>query len=71
MAVDPKIFKAYDVRGVYPDELNEDTAYLVGRAFVQHLGVRQVAVGRDMRISSRRLTSSISPSASLAILPGS
>ncbi|HEX9070235.1 MAG TPA: phosphomannomutase/phosphoglucomutase, partial [Ktedonobacterales bacterium] len=50
--VDPEIFKAYDVRGIYPDELNEDTAYLVGRAFVHYLGVSQVAVGRDMRISS-------------------
>jgi len=50
--IDPDIFKAYDVRGVYPTELNEETAYRIGRAFVQYLGVNQVAVGRDMRVSS-------------------
>jgi phosphomannomutase len=36
--IDPDIFKAYDVRGIYPTELSEDTAYRIGRAFVQHLG---------------------------------
>jgi phosphomannomutase len=57
--IDPDIFKAYDVRGVYPTELNEDTAYRIGRAFVQHLGVNQVAVGRDMRISSPAIAAAI------------
>jgi phosphomannomutase len=55
MAIDSKIFKAYDVRGVYPTELNEETAYRVGRAFAQYLGVPQIAVGRDMRVSSPSL----------------
>ena len=50
--INPEIFKAYDVRGIYPTELNEETAYRIGRAFVQYLGVEQVAVGRDMRVSS-------------------
>ena len=49
--VDPSIFKAYDIRGVYPGELNEDIAYQIGQAFVAHLGVERVAVGRDMRLS--------------------
>src|SRR5262249_28478042 len=53
--VDPAIFKAYDVRGIYPTELNEDTAYAIARAFVQFLGVSAVAVGRDMRVSSPAL----------------
>ena len=52
MQVNPGIFKAYDIRGIYPTELNEDVAYLIGRAFVTFLGVPCVLVGRDMRTSS-------------------
>ena len=52
MQVDPSIFKAYDIRGVYPDPLNEEVAYAVGRAFVTLLGCEEVVVGRDMRLSS-------------------
>ncbi len=47
-----KVFKAYDVRGVYPDELNEDLARAVGRAFVTLTGAESVAIGHDMRPSS-------------------
>nr|WP_307726715.1 phosphomannomutase/phosphoglucomutase [Candidatus Chloroploca mongolica] len=50
--VNPSIFKAYDIRGIYPTDLNEDAAYLIGRAFASFLGVEKVIVGRDMRISS-------------------
>ena len=52
MQVDPSIFKAYDIRGVYPDPLNEEVAYAVGRAFVILLACEEVVVGRDMRLSS-------------------
>ncbi|HEY8745850.1 MAG TPA: phosphomannomutase/phosphoglucomutase, partial [Chloroflexota bacterium] len=52
MAIIPAIFKEYDVRGTYPDQLNDDAAYTVARAFVAQLAVTQVAVGRDMRLSS-------------------
>lgn len=52
MQVDPSIFKAYDIRGVYPDPLNEEVAYAVGRAFVNLLACEEVVVGRDMRLSS-------------------
>ena len=52
MQVNPGIFKAYDIRGIYPTELNEEAAYLIGRAFVAFLGVACVLVGRDMRTSS-------------------
>ena len=55
----PTIFKAYDVRGVYPDEINEDAAYRIGRAFVQFLDVPSVVVGRDMRMSSPTLAEAI------------
>ncbi|MBU21886.1 MAG: phosphomannomutase/phosphoglucomutase [Acidobacteria bacterium] len=47
-----EIFKAYDVRGVYPGEFNETAAEQIGRAFVAYLGARRIAVGRDMRLSS-------------------
>jgi phosphomannomutase len=45
-------FKAYDVRGRVPDELNEEIAYRVGRAFVQLLNAKRVALGHDIRLSS-------------------
>ena len=46
------IFKAYDVRGLYPSEINEDAARLIGRGFVAYLGAKRIAVSRDMRLSS-------------------
>jgi phosphomannomutase len=48
--LDPKIFKAYDVRGLYPSELDEEGAYAIGRAYVEQFQPERVAVGRDMRI---------------------
>ena len=53
--VDLGIFKSYDIRGTYPDQLNENVAELIGRAFVQYLGAPVVAIGRDMRSSSQPL----------------
>ena len=53
--VDLDIFKSYDIRGVYPTQLDETAAERIGRAFVQYLGVPSVAVGRDMRLSSQPL----------------
>ena len=50
--LDPKAFKAYDVRGVYPTELDEEGAYAVGRAFVEQFEPARIAVGRDMRESA-------------------
>ncbi len=50
--LDPAVFKAYDIRGLYGDELDEDGAYLIGRAYVEHFEPRAIAVGRDMRLSS-------------------
>ena len=55
MHVDLGIFKSYDIRGTYPDQLNEPVAEVVGRAFVDHLGMSTIAVGRDMRASSEPL----------------
>jgi phosphomannomutase len=55
MSVPPTIFKAYDVRGIYPLELTEATARLIGRAFVSYLDARRIAVSHDMRVSSPAL----------------
>ncbi|WP_119067457.1 phosphomannomutase/phosphoglucomutase [Rubrobacter indicoceani] len=54
---DDSIFKAYDVRGIYPDSLDEQTAKEIGQAFVGHLGLAgtRVVVGRDMRLSGKPL----------------
>jgi phosphomannomutase len=49
------IFKAYDVRGVYPDEINEETARAIGVGFAEYLKPKRIAVGRDMRLSSPAL----------------
>ena len=49
------IFKSYDVRGIYPDELNDDLAYQIGRCFIPLLNAKNVAVGRDMRESGAQL----------------
>jgi phosphomannomutase len=50
-----KLFKAYDIRGLVPQEMDADVAYRIGRALVAFLDVDTVAVGRDMRISGPRL----------------
>jgi phosphomannomutase len=50
--LDPKVFKAYDVRGIYRSELDEEGAYAIGRAFVDQFSPRRIAVGHDMRLAS-------------------
>lgn len=66
--VNPSIFKAYDIRGVYPDEINEETAYLVGRAFVEFLKKTvkwsmnkklHIVASRDNRVSSPALSKAL------------
>ena len=46
------IFKAYDIRGLYPSEINEDVARQIGRGFVAYLKPSRIGVSRDMRLSS-------------------
>ncbi|OGZ65547.1 MAG: hypothetical protein A3C50_02735 [Candidatus Staskawiczbacteria bacterium RIFCSPHIGHO2_02_FULL_43_16] len=53
--INPSIFKSYDVRGIYPADLNEEAAYQIGRAFVAHTGAKNVVVGYDARLSSPAL----------------
>src|SRR5436190_12781548 len=57
--LDPKVFKAYDVRGIYPGELDEDGAYAIGRAYVEEFEPRKIAVGHDMRLSSPAMTEAL------------
>jgi phosphomannomutase len=54
-----KCFKAYDIRGKVPDELNEDVAYRIGRAYAAFLRPSRVVVGRDVRLSSEALSSAL------------
>jgi phosphomannomutase len=62
--IDPGIFKAYDIRGLYPSQLDAEVARRVGRAFVDYLGARRIAVGRDCRLSSPELAAAFVEGAS-------
>jgi len=53
--IDTSIFKSYDVRGLYPAQMNEELAYQIGRCFVPLLNAKTIAVGRDMRLSGEPL----------------
>jgi len=55
MVINPKIFKSYDIRGIYPEEINEETAFLAGQAYANLTSVKKVVIGRDMRIGSDKL----------------
>ena len=57
--LDPKVFKAYDVRGIYPAELDEEGAYAIGRAYVEQFEPSSIAVGRDMRVSSPSMAAAL------------
>jgi len=52
-------FKAYDIRGRVPDQLNEDIAYRIGRAYAAYLQPENVVVGHDIRLSSRALADAL------------
>jgi phosphomannomutase len=52
-------FKAYDLRGRIPLELNDDVAYRVARGYAQFLGAKRVVVGRDIRLSSAALVDAV------------
>jgi phosphomannomutase len=57
--LDPKVFKAYDIRGIYPSELDEEGAYAIGRAYVEQFSPARIAVGRDMRLSSPSMAAAL------------
>lgn len=53
MQVNPSIFKAYDIRGIYPNQLNEEIAQAIGFCFAKSVKAKKIIVGRDMRLSSK------------------
>ena len=55
MAINPSIFKAYDIRGIYPNDLNEETAAAIGFALTKMLKAEKIIVGRDMRLSGEKI----------------
>ena len=59
MTLHPSAFKAYDVRGLYPADLDEDGAYAIGRGYVEQFEPRRVAVGRDMRVSAPEMANAL------------
>ena len=44
MVIDPKVFKAYDVRGIYPSELDEEGAYAIARGYVEEFEPKAIAI---------------------------
>src|SRR5215472_9782296 len=59
VTIDPAIFKAYDIRGTYGQDLTDEIAYRIGRAAACYLEVSEIAVGRDMRLSSPQLAAAL------------
>ena len=59
MTLDPAVFKAYDVRGIYGRELDEDGAYAIGRAYAEEFEPKRIAVGYDMRVSSPSMAAAL------------
>jgi len=72
LTIDAAIFKAYDVRGIYPDQMDEAVAYRIGRGFAQVLadlegrraGGLRIGLGRDMRLSAPATSDRSRPSSS-------
>jgi len=59
MPINIECFKAYDIRGRIPDQLNPDVAYRVGNATAQFLGATKMVLGRDIRLSSKELSDAV------------
>jgi phosphomannomutase len=58
-----QVFKAYDVRGLYPEQLDEDLARRIGRAFIELTGAGSLAIGQDMRPSSEPMAEALADGA--------
>ena len=61
--LEPDVFKAYDVRGIYPTEIDEEGAYAIGRAYVEEFGPKLIAVGHDMRVSGPQMVAALTEGA--------
>ena len=60
MPLDIRCFKAYDIRGQIPNELNTDIAYRVGNAAVEFLDAKRMVIGRDIRLTSPEFADAVS-----------
>ena len=67
MTAVPDCFKAYDIRGRVPEDLDADLAHRIGRAFAARTGARRVCVGRDVRTSSEELCAAVAAGLSAAV----
>ncbi len=61
--LEPNVFKAYDVRGIYPTEIDEEGAYAIGRAYVEEFKPKRIAIGRDMRMSGPQMVAAVTEGA--------
>lgn len=59
MNIDPSIFKAYDIRGVYPETINAEVAYKIAQAYVKFLNPKTVVVGKDVRLSGPEILAAV------------
>jgi phosphomannomutase/phosphomannomutase/phosphoglucomutase len=59
MTLNIDCFKAYDIRGQIPNQLNPDVAYRIGNATAEYLSAKRIVVGRDIRLSSEELTNAV------------
>ncbi len=59
MAVNTSGFGAYDIRGIYPDSINQELAYRIGRIFPELFGAKKVAIGHDIRLSGPTISDSL------------
>ena len=57
--LDPTVCKAYDVRGIYGEQLDEEGAYAIGRAYVEEFEPKRIAVGRDMRVHAPAMAAAV------------
>ncbi len=58
-SIKDEVFKAYDIRGICPEEINEEFAFELGRVFAGYLGARRLVLGRDNRLSSESLCAAL------------
>lgn len=57
--IDQSIFKAYDIRGIYPEQINPEIAYAIGQGYVEVVKPKQIVIGHDVRLHSEELKKSM------------
>ena len=67
MAINTSGFGAYDIRGVYPESINQELAYRVGRIFPELFDAKKIAIGHDIRLSSPTISDALCVGASRTV----